>query len=77
MNATIPPHKEPLVDAVIQHAEDHYTEGGWDVIVECYDRAMVSDLIGQARTPKGAIAKAASIVSIYADRQADAINSAF
>lgn len=68
---------EALIAGVRAHAIAHYTEGGWDVVVECWDDDDIAETIGKARTLKGAIAKMADIVDIYADRQADAINSAF
>ena len=69
--------KAELVEAVKAHALAHYNDGGWDVIVECYTDAEIADQIGGARTVKGALAKFRDGVSIWADRQADAINSAF
>jgi nitrate reductase NapAB chaperone NapD len=66
-----------LIRQVEQYALDNYEKGGWDVIVECYDDEMIADIIGRARTIDGAIKKFKGIVSVYADRQADAINSAF
>lgn len=66
-----------IVKAVRDHALAHYNDGGWDVIVEAWDDNQILDTIGYATTAKGAIKKVASIVDIYADRQADAINSAF
>jgi len=67
----------PLVDAVKRYALEHYTDGGWDVIVECYDDEMIANLIEGATTPEEAVAMADNVVQVYADRQADARNSAF
>jgi len=70
--------REELIQAVRDHALAHYNDGGWDVIVECWEDHDIDAYIGKARTTKGAIAKFANgVVSIWADRQADAINSAF
>jgi hypothetical protein len=66
-----------LIKAVKDHAEAHYEDGGWDVVVECWDDQQIADCIKGARSAKGAIRKVAQIVGVYADRQADAINSAF
>ena len=66
-----------LVEAVKRHAVEHYTDGGWDVIVEAWDDADIADTIGDAQTPEAAIAAVAVIVDVYADRQADARNSAW
>lgn len=69
--------KQELVEAVKKYALDNYNAGGWDVIVECWSDAEIEETIGAARTPAGAIKKVAVIVEIYADREADARNSAF
>ncbi len=66
-----------LVKAVKAHALEHYSDGGWDVIVETYTDDEIAAQIGQARTVRGALAKFADVVSVWADRQADAENSAF
>ena len=68
---------DALVAQVRAHALAHYNDGGWDVIVECWEDSDIAETIGKARTFKGALAKVASIVSIYDDCQADARNSAF
>lgn len=84
---------DEMVQGVKDHALAHYDEGGWDVIVECYDDEQIADLLtqtdyettarrtltwGKARTVKGAIRKVErQVVGIYADYQADARNSAF
>lgn len=62
----------PLVQHVRQHAEAHYNDGGWDVIVECWDDAQIAEAIKGARTPAGAVKKLRSVVSVFAERQADA-----
>jgi len=66
-----------LVEAVKAHALEHYEDGGWDVVVECWDDEQIAECIGRARTVKGAIEKFAPIVDVWSDRQADARNSAF
>lgn len=90
--------RQEFIDAVRAHALEHYQDGGWDVIYECYDDAMIAEIIdrqtvhhwkgrggvwkskdvGPARSANGAIQKVYhAVVTIYADRQADARNSAF
>lgn len=64
--------KAELVEAVKAHALAHYNDGGWDVIVECWDDEQIAERIGQARTVKGALAKFATLVDVWSDRQADA-----
>lgn len=84
--AEIKPKMQALVDAVMAHAEAHYEDGGWDVIVECWDDEEIAELLrasrnsrgtnrSAVRTPSAAIKRVAEVVGIYADRQADARNS--
>lgn len=76
---------EELVDEVKQYAVEHYTEGGWDVIVECWSDGEIAEVLrGEhvkgwrpSRSAQGAIARFKPMVAVWADRQADAINSAF
>lgn len=69
--------QQDLIKAVKDHALAHYNDGGWDVVVECWDDAQIAEQIAGATTEAGAIAKFKSLVSIWADQQADARNSAF
>lgn len=83
--AALGEHDARLVRAVYAHAIEHYDEGGWDVVVECWEPADVLESIADAGddggtdgvTPLVAIRTVAHVVSAYADRQADARNSAF
>lgn len=76
------PTMAELAQAVIDHATKHYEEGGWDVVVECM---TVEDIVGgweasdnpAPTTVEEAVATFAAPVSVWADRQADARNSAF
>jgi hypothetical protein len=64
--------RRALIAAVRAHAEANYDAGGWDVVVECYDDEEIAEVIGRARTLKGAIAKFATVIDVYSDRQAAA-----
>ena len=67
-----------IAEGVRRYALDHYEEGGWDVIVECWSNDDILDYVGAVRTVNGAVKKLKSgVVSVYADYEADAINSAF
>ena len=44
-----------LIEAVRAHALKHYSEGGWDYVVEAWDDEDLAEFIGKARTPQGAI----------------------
>lgn len=69
-----------LAPAVYEYARQHYNDGGWDVIVECWDNDMIEAYIierGDIRTLAQAVEAFKDLVDVWADRQADAINSAF
>lgn len=68
---------QTLVDFIKAHALTNYEAGGWDVVVECFDDAEIADTIGDAKTEAQAIEAFAFMVDVWADRQADARNSAF
>lgn len=73
---------EEILQAVKDHAQKHYCNGGWDVLVECYDDSDLTHLLegpagSRPATPEDAIKRAEGYVSIWAERQADAKNSAF
>jgi len=68
-----------LYEYVKQYALDHYEDGGWDVIVECFDDEEIADRIAEygATTPAEALEAFATFVDVMSDRQADARNSVF
>ena len=68
---------DDLIAAFKAHAVAHYEDGGWDVIVECWNDAEIAEAIKGATTLTGAIRKVNAFVDVMADRQADAHNSAF
>lgn len=60
--APLPPERAPvinarqlriaaLVAAVTEHAETPNEDGGWDVVVECYDDDEIAEVIGRAFAP--------------------------
>lgn len=55
-----------LVDHVKRHALDHYDEGGWDYIIECYTDDELAAIIGtRVKTEAGAVAKVARSTGIH------------
>lgn len=67
-----------IVEAVKAHAKAHYNDGGWDVIVECWEDSDIEEVCAGAADAKAAIAILRDgVVAVWADRQADARNSAF
>lgn len=65
-----------LVAQVKQHAHANYSNGGWDVVVECWSDSDIRETIGDASTLERALARMAEVVDVYADRQADAAHYA-
>jgi len=70
---------QELVQAIKDHALDHYEDGGWDVVVECWGDAEIADTIVEAGaiTVADALEAFAPLIDVWSDRQADARNSAF
>jgi hypothetical protein len=67
-----------IVEAVKAYAKAHYNDGGWDVIVECWEDEDIADAVEGAKNAKQAISMLRrGVVAVWADRQADARNSAF
>lgn len=71
--------RQELVKVVKAHALAHYEDGGWDVIVECWTDEEILQVLDEdgATDEASAIDAFASLTAIWADRQADARNSAF
>jgi hypothetical protein len=69
-----------VIEAMKQWAIDNYTNGA-DVIVECWEDSNYEELFtdheGKPLTAAAAWKTLKSVASIYADREADARNSAF
>lgn len=70
---------DALARFVMAHAETHYNEGGWDVIVECFGHTeIVAQLAEDSVTTEAeALASFADQVDHWAEREADARHSAF
>lgn len=73
------PRRKPdaLVEGVKAHALAHYEDGGWDVVVECWEDAQIAEHIEGADTVEEAVQRFEGVVSVWADQQADARNSVF
>jgi len=76
---------QELYDEIQAYALARYEDGGWDVIVECIDGpGEMYELLHDEYTDRPdptnleeAIERLRDVVSVWADRQADARNSAF
>ena len=65
--------QQALVNEVKRHARANYDMSGWDVLVECYSDDDILDLIGRARTAKGAIRAAGQIMKRHNEQRAEAV----
>jgi len=70
-----------LVEPVKAYALEHYNDGGWDVVVECWSDVQIAELIASSgfTTLEDVVRHSvlAACVDVWADQQADARNSAF
>lgn len=74
-----------LIEAVKDHALQHYGKGGWDVIVECYDDEMIEDMLrgkgmyrtARVRTPKAAIRRVREAADLVGSVRDDIAATAF
>lgn len=63
-----------LADKVMAHAEANYEKGGWDVVVECWERKQIDEYLAEcgATCEADAIDAMERLVGVWADRQAEA-----
>lgn len=69
--------KEQVVkvrERIKAHALEHYSSGGWDVVVECWEDGDLDEIIEDCSSFKEAFRRVEDVVDVYADRQADARN---
>jgi hypothetical protein len=60
---------QELIQAVKQYARDHYNEGGWDFVVECYEDSEIAEVITGAKSEKQAISMMRRRVSLQDERR--------
>lgn len=59
-----------LIAAVRAHANANYERDGWDFLAECWGDEDIGQAIGDAKTPKAAIAACRRIVkTLHLQRQ--------
>lgn len=68
-------NKEQIANYIYDYAKEHYGDGGWDVIVECWSIADIMEHIEDGESKEEALEQFKSLASVWADRQADAVNS--
>jgi hypothetical protein len=63
-----------LAKACQKHAEAHYNDGGWDVIVECWslDEIAAFNSEHNVTTVEGFVKAISGVVDVWSERQADA-----
>ncbi len=68
-----------IIEYIKQYANEHYEDGGWDVLVECWSDADIEEhlILCNVTTKDKALSAFKNIVDVWADQQADARNSAF
>ena len=64
-----------LVEAVIEHAVDHYEIEGWDILVECWNDEEIWSWIEGATSEKEAIRLAAQALKPLNDHRMEVINA--
>jgi hypothetical protein len=63
---------------IMEKAIKHYNDGGWDVIVECWEPEDIERILAEHNGDEDEATKTIeALVDIWSDRQADARNSAF
>ena len=68
-------NKEEIAKYIYNYAQEHYNDGGWDVIVECWSLKEIMDEIQDDDSKGDALKHLESVVDVWAERQADALNS--
>ena len=67
--------KRDLIQAVIEHAVDHYECQGWDTLVESWDDEEIWSVIEGAASEKEAIRIAAQALKPINDYRMEIINA--
>ena len=68
-----------LLAEVKDHAAKNYENGGWDIVVECYDDDAIKGILkgsraegtSRVRTPKSAIKRVAGVVGVVDSVRSD------
>ena len=68
-------NKEEIAKYIYNYAQDHYNDGGWDVIVECWTIQTIMDALEDDETKEEALESFKRVAGVHAERQADAVNS--
>jgi hypothetical protein len=52
------------VERLRQHATVHYTEDGWDILVECWTDEYINEIIGSAKTYEEAVIACSDMLAV-------------
>jgi hypothetical protein len=70
---------QQLIKAVREYAVAHYEEGGWDILVECWEDADIAKPLARAnsKTPEDAIAIIGTILGVQDSYRRDIQSEVF
>src|SRR5580693_7794523 len=54
--------RQAVIDGVKAHALEHYSDGGWDVVVEAWSDDQILDAASGSRTVSGAVKMLSAVV---------------
>ncbi len=58
-----------------QHATVHYTEDGWDILVECWSDEYINEIIGRAKTYEEAVIAVSEVLSAMDGYRQEVVNA--
>ena len=58
-----------------QHATVHYTEDGWDILVECWTDEYINEIIGRAKTYEEAVIAVSEVLSAMDGYRQEVVNA--
>jgi hypothetical protein len=61
------------IEAVRKHALEHYSDGGWDTIVECYEDKDILEVVKRAVSGAEAVKMMAELAGIHEERYREAV----
>jgi hypothetical protein len=76
-NDTTNMNKEEIAKYIYNYAQEHYEDGGWDVIVECWTVKDIMEQIQDDESQEEALKNFKGLASVWTEHQADAVNSAW
>lgn len=62
-------------ERIRQHATVHYTEDGWDILVECWTDEYINEIIGRAKTYEEAVIVASELLSVMNGFRQEIVNA--